>query len=84
MPRKTIQQLNDYIKETGAVYDHSNVKLITRKNKVRRCRKDAFLSALPYWRSSSHQSESKLSSSLTVRKLKRKPAKKRYVDVFRM
>ncbi|XP_022110603.1 uncharacterized protein LOC110990092 [Acanthaster planci] len=50
MPLKTIKQLDEDNKATAGVYDHSNAKLITKENKVKRYRKDAFLSALPYRR----------------------------------
>ncbi|XP_038053571.1 uncharacterized protein LOC119726023 [Patiria miniata] len=76
MPQKTIQQLNAYIKATTVVYDHSNTKLVSRKTKVSRRRKEAFLSVLPYRKPSSHyhSHERKTSSSLITRKPRSKPA----------
>ncbi|XP_038053582.1 uncharacterized protein LOC119726037 [Patiria miniata] len=53
MPRKTVQQLDAYIKATAVVYDHSNAKLISRKTKVKPRRKQAFLSVLHYRKTSS-------------------------------
>ncbi|XP_022084323.1 protein NLRC5-like isoform X3 [Acanthaster planci] len=75
MPQKTIQQLDEDNKATAVVYDHSNAKLVTRRNKVRRSRKEAFLTAIPYRRSSSHHRQGgndQPPSSLTARKSKRK------------
>jgi hypothetical protein len=73
MPRKTIHQLNAYNKATGAVYNHSNTKLNVRKNKVRRCRKDAFLSVLPCRGLSSYPPRDESKPSSTRRKSKSKP-----------
>ncbi|XP_038053584.1 uncharacterized protein LOC119726038 [Patiria miniata] len=53
MPRKTVQQLDAYIKATAFVCDHSNAKLISRKTKVKPRRKQAFLSVLHYRKTSS-------------------------------
>ncbi|XP_038053609.1 uncharacterized protein LOC119726063 [Patiria miniata] len=74
MSQKTIQDLNAYIKATAVVYDHSNTKLVSRKTKVSRRRKEAFLSVLPYRKPSSdhHSHERRTSSS---RKPRSKPAK---------
>ncbi|XP_038052828.1 uncharacterized protein LOC119725495 [Patiria miniata] len=77
MPQKTIQQLEAYIKATAVVYDHSNTKLVSRKTKVSRRRKEAFLSVLPYRKPSSHyhSHERKTSSSLIAHKPRSKPSK---------
>ncbi|XP_038053595.1 trichohyalin-like [Patiria miniata] len=76
MPQKTIQDLDAYIKATAVVYDHSNAKLVSRKTKVSRRRKEAFLSVLPYRKPSSqyHSHERRTSSSLNTRKTRSKPA----------
>ncbi|XP_038053565.1 uncharacterized protein LOC119726018 [Patiria miniata] len=76
MPQKTIQDLDAYIKATAAVYDHSNTKLVSRKTKVSRRRKEAFLSVLPYRKPSSHyhSQERKKSSSSITRKPRSRPA----------
>ncbi|XP_022105942.1 uncharacterized protein LOC110987487 isoform X2 [Acanthaster planci] len=67
MPLKTIRQLDEVIKTTTVVYDHSNAKLVSKKNKVRRCGKDAFLSSHPYSTFSCHRSaENKLLASSTT------------------
>ncbi|XP_022111636.1 protein NLRC5-like [Acanthaster planci] len=83
MPVKTIQQLDEDNKATAVVYDHSKAKLVISKNKVRRCRRETFLSVLPYWRPSSHSQnvESKLTSSPTPRKPKPRPATQSVVSI---
>ncbi|XP_038052750.1 uncharacterized protein LOC119725417 [Patiria miniata] len=59
MPRKTVQQLDAYIKATAVVCDHSNTKLISRKTKVKPSRKQAFLSGLHFGNTSSDASYAK-------------------------
>ncbi|XP_038053605.1 uncharacterized protein LOC119726060 [Patiria miniata] len=74
MPQKTIQDLDAYIKATAVVYDHSNTKLVSRKTKVSRRRKEAFLSVLPYRKPSSHyHSHERKTSSWITRKQRSKP-----------
>ncbi|XP_022110597.1 uncharacterized protein LOC110990089 [Acanthaster planci] len=69
MSQKTIQQLDEDSKATGVVYNHSNAKLFTRKSKVRKRRKEGFLSAFPC-------RKNEPSPSLTTMKPKRKPVSK--------
>ncbi|XP_022097313.1 NLR family CARD domain-containing protein 4-like isoform X2 [Acanthaster planci] len=75
MPKKTIQQLDKDNKATAIVYDYSSAKLGTRKSKVRRCRREAFLSLLPCRRSTSSRfhTDNKALSPLTARKSKSAP-----------
>ncbi|XP_022110589.1 uncharacterized protein LOC110990085 isoform X2 [Acanthaster planci] len=66
MPQKTIQQLDENNKATAVVYNHDIGKLVTRKSKVKRRRREAFLLAFPY-------RKNKLSPSSTTREPRRKP-----------
>ncbi|XP_022094271.1 NACHT, LRR and PYD domains-containing protein 12-like, partial [Acanthaster planci] len=72
MVLKTIQELNEYVEATGVVYNHSNTKLISRKSKVKRSRREAFLSLLPYRRLSSHHHHAE-NKPFTKQKSKSKP-----------